>query len=133
MPELSAVNFSGASDSRVSGFADVEAFDLYLSAASVCQLDIDAVYLNAILSGASYLSLRGTGVELEGDLSGASALKAFNYPVSHAHLVLSGASDGNVTVSDKLEVEATGASHVGYRGQPVVVSEVSGSSSIHQE
>jgi hypothetical protein len=133
MPELSAVNFSAASDSRVSGFADVEAFDLYLSGASVCQLDVDAFYLNAVLSGASYLSLRGAGVELDGDLSGASALKAFSYPVSHAHLVLSGASDGKLTVSDKLEVEATGASHVVYRGQPAVVSEVSGSSSVHQE
>jgi hypothetical protein len=133
MPELYAVNFSGASDSRVSGFGAVESFDVFLSGASRLQLDIEADQINTVLSGASYLNLRGAGDILEADVSGASVLKAFNFPVLQADLNVSGASDGNVTVSDHLAVIATGGSHVSYRGEPTVDSDVSGSSSVHHD
>lgn len=133
MPELYAINFSGASDSRVHGFDDAGHFDVYLSGASVCQLDVVSAHVKAVLSGASYLSIRGDGEMLDADLSGASALKAFGFPVSRADVLVSGASDGDVTVTDHLEVVATGGSHVAYRGQPTVVSEVSGSSSVHPD
>jgi hypothetical protein len=133
MPELYAVNFSGASDARVSGFGPTQALDVYLSGASKLQLDIEAEEINTVLSGASYLNLRGSGDILEADLSGASVLKAFSFPVSQADLNISGASDGNVTVTNHLAVVATGGSHVSYRGQPTVDSDVSGSSSVHQD
>lgn len=133
MPELHAVNFSGASDSRVYGFRDTENFDVYLSGASVCQLDVESTRVNAVISGASYLNLRGDGQQLDADLSGASTLKAFGFPVLRADLLFSGASDGNVTVTNHLEVVATGGSHLSYRGEPVLVSEVSGGSSVHRD
>jgi hypothetical protein len=133
MPELYAVNFSCASESRVSGFRGMDRFDVYLSGASVCQLDVESSHVSAVLSGASYLNLRGTGEELEADISGSSAFKAFGFPVLRADLVFSGASDGKVTVSDHLDVVATGASHLVYRGEPTVVSEISDSSSIHHD
>jgi hypothetical protein len=133
MPELYAVNFSGASESRVYGFADADEFDVHLSGASVCQLDVESLQLNAVLSGASYLNLRGDGDVLEADLSGASALNAFAFPVATADLLFSGASDGKVTVTEKLEVVATGGSHLVYRGRPVVISDISGSSSVHAD
>jgi hypothetical protein len=130
MPELYAVNFSGASDSRIHGFDTVEAFDVYLSGGSVCQLELEAAKVNVVLSGASYLNIRGIGELLEADLSGASVLKAFNFPVTTADLDFSGASDGNVTVGEHLAVVATGASHITYRGEPAITSDVSGASSV---
>lgn len=133
MPELYAVNFSGGSDSRISGFGPTETFDVYLSGGSVCQLEIETGRLNTVISGASYLNLRGAGEILEADLSGASVIKAFNFPVSQAELSVSGASDGNVTVTNDLKVVATGASHVLYRGEPVVTSDVSGASSVQAD
>lgn len=133
MPELHAVNFSGATDSRINGFDDSETFDVYLSGASVCQLDITSARVNTVLSGASYLSLRGEAQALHADISGASALNAFNFPVTRADVVCSGASDGNLTVTEYLKVVATGASHVVYRGEPTVDSDVSGSSEIERD
>lgn len=130
LPDLYAVNFSGASDSRVRGF-DADDFDVFLSGASVCQLDVASAHLQAVLSGASYLSLRGEADVMEADISGASALKAFNFPVGHADLDLSGASDGEVTVTQTLVVIATGGSHLVYRGNPAIEAEASGGSSIH--
>jgi hypothetical protein len=133
MPELFAINFSGGSDSKVSGFENEGSFDVYLSGGSVCQLDLEAVHVNTVLSGASYVNLRGSGELLEADLSGASVLKAFSFPVTRVNIEVSGASDGDVSVSDHLDVVATGASHVAYRGQPTVTSDLSGASSVHED
>jgi hypothetical protein len=133
MPEIIATNFSGASDSRISGFDSMDAFDLYLSGGSVCQLDVNANSLHVVLSGASYLNARGEGENLKGELSGASTLKAFNFPVLLADVRASGASDGNVTVSDKLKAVASGASVVRYHGNPSVTADVSGSSIVRQD
>jgi hypothetical protein len=133
MPDLRAVTFSGGSESTVYGFSGEEVFDVHLSGGSVCQLDVAAHRLHAVLSGASYLKARGDAEVLDADVSGASALKAYSLPVTQADLLLSGASDGEVTVSDVLRVTATGASHLVYRGNPTLHSDVSGASSVHQE
>lgn len=133
MPELYAVNFSGASESRVYGFGEQAAFSVSLSGASVCQVDLSAMKVNVILSGASYLNIHGEAEALEADVSGASVLRAFNFPVVRADLHFSGASDGDVAVSDALTVSASGGSRVVYRGEPSVTSEVSGGSSVARD
>jgi hypothetical protein len=133
MPSLISINFSGASNSKVSGFRDLDALNVYLSGASVCQLDADTKNLDVLVSGASYLNLHGAGEDLKAELSGASVLKAFNFPVIKADLNASGASDGNITVSDQLNVVASGASTVLYRGNPSLHSNVSGASSVRAD
>lgn len=132
MPALSAVNFSGASDSRIRGF-ESEQIDLYLSGASVCQVDAIIDRIDLVVSGGSEVLLFGDGVMLLGELSGASSLKAFDYPVREATLELSGASSGRVTVTETLDVTAAGASSVLYRGEPSVVANTSGSSSVTKD
>lgn len=133
MPAITAVNFSGASDSRISGFYDLESFEIYLSGASVSQLDIDAAQLDAVLSGASYLNIRGEGEMMDAKLSGASTLKAFHFPVSEADVTASGASDAQLTVSNTLNAAASGASDIRYRGNPSVTADVSGGSTVNQD
>lgn len=133
MPTILSANFSDASDSRISGFEDLETFDLYLSGASVSQLDINTIELDVVLSGASYLNVRGVGENLEADLSGASVLKAFHFPVKEADINASGASDAHVTVDSNLKAIARGASVITYRGNPLVNSNVSGASSVRKD
>lgn len=133
MPSILSANFSGASDSRISGFDDLEAFDLYLSGASVSQLNINAEELDVVLSGASYLTVRGEGEYLEADMSGASVLKAFHFLVTDADINASGASDADVTVDNNLKAIARGASVITYRGNPMVNSDVSGSSAVRKD
>lgn len=132
-PELRAVTFSGASDSKVSGYDIDEPFSVHLSGASVCQLGIDAPEIDVMLSGASYLNLRGEGVTIDADLSGASVLKAFSFSSESATARLAGASSAQVKVSDNLDVKASGASHLVYRGSPSVTSDLSGGSSVSHE
>lgn len=133
MPELVSVNFSGASDSRISGFEDLETLGIYLSGASVSQVDASASNVKVILSGASYLNLRGSGESMQAEATGASIFKAFLFPVTQADINASGASRGSVTVTDQLKATASGASVISYRGSPVVISNVSGASTVRQD
>lgn len=133
MPTIVGANFSGATNSRISGFDELTKFDFYLSGASVSQLDVVAGEFNTVISGASVATLRGSASLLEAEVSGASVLKGFNFPVVTADILATGASHGSLTVADQLHAVASGASSVTYRGNPTVTSDVSGSSSVRQE
>jgi hypothetical protein len=133
MPRLEAVNFSGASVSKIRGFNSDEQLDFYLSGASVSQLDSDFREVNLVVSAASSLYMNGSGDKLTGELSGASSLKAFDYSAKQVVLELSGASDGKVTATDELIVTASGASALLYRGSPTVTANTSGASSVTKD
>jgi Putative auto-transporter adhesin, head GIN domain len=133
MPTLKAVNFSGASVSTITGFESDEALDLYLSGASISQLVAGYREVNLVVSGASNLVMRGLGDELHAEVSGASVLNAFEFPVRQAEVSATGASMGKVTVTDDLDAMASGASSILYRGNPSVSSNISGGSSIQKD
>jgi hypothetical protein len=133
MPTLVAVNFSGASESKISDFDNIESLDVHLSGASVAQVDANIKHLDIVLSGASHLSMFGSGEDMIADVSGASILKNYNFAVNIARVNVSGASGANVTVNTSLKVIANGASDVRFRGNPAVTSQVSGASSVRQD
>lgn len=133
MPRLEGVNFSEASTSTVDGFESDEDLDMYISGASVCQLNAGYREINLSLSGGSNLVLTGLGDEINADISGASVLTAFDYPVREAYVDLSGASNAKVTVTDELTAVAEGASSLIYRGNPSVTSQTSGGSAVIKE
>lgn len=133
MPTLRGVAFSGASRSTVTGFTNLNNLDIHLSGASEGQFTVQAARTNLNLSGASSLRLNGNGTGLSADLSGASLLQAFSYPVGEANLEASGASKASVSVANSLDVDATGASSVRYRGTPAVRQRLSGASSVERE
>ena len=133
LPTLVGADFSDAVNAQISGFTNINQFDLALSGASLAQLDLEVTELNFVLSGASQLRLTGKGEALLGTLTGASLLSAFTYPSSQAKLIVSGASNAKVSVSQALEVNASGASLVLYRGNPQLEVEVSGESIVKQE
>lgn len=130
MPLLRSANFSGASNSTVSGFTLDDSFGLYLSGASVSQLSGEFKKIDLVLSGASVFTLTGAGVELEAELTGASSLNAFNYNVDDADVEASGASQAKVYVNNVLKAGANGASVISYRGNPTVTSTTSGGSAV---
>ena len=133
MPELKGIHFSGGSKSKIRGFESEGSFSCYLSGGSVAQIDAGYRSAHLVISGGSTLRIRGLGDEIAGEISGASELSAFDYPVRSADLNLSGASRARVTVSDELEVTASGASNLVYRGNPVVAKDVSGASSVRRD
>jgi hypothetical protein len=133
MPSLRGVDFSGASVSAVEGFENVRTLDYRLSGASKSVFTGSADRLNLDLSGAAELDLRGNGGILVGELSGASQVFAFDFPVEEVDLGLSGASRARLRVSKLLKVDASGASSVRYQGSPTVDQHLSGGSNVTRE
>jgi hypothetical protein len=130
MPYLEGASLSAASTSKINGFESDEDIDLYVSGASVCQLNAGYREVNLTLSGASSLLMSGLGDEINAEVSGASVLTAFDYPVREASVNISGASSGKVTVTDELTAIASGTSFLVYRGNPSVTSSISENSTV---
>jgi hypothetical protein len=130
MPLVEAVNFSGATNSTVTGFELDDSFRIFLSGASVCQVNGDFQNTSVLLSGASNLTMTGYGNSLNAEVSGASYLQAFHYTVDEADVEASGSSRAKISVSSDLKAEASGASIIYYRGEPTVDMKTSGSSSV---
>ena len=99
--------------------------------ASLVDVEVGRVAeLWATASGASSLTLWGDAGIQHLTLSGASRYDALDLRSRRTDARLSGASQAWVSVTDRLEAEATGASHVRFRGNPWVSAHVSGASSV---
>src|SRR5919202_678199 len=133
MPTLRGVSFSGASQSTIRGFSNLNQLDIELSGASKGDFSVGAARTTVRLSGASVLYVEGESSDLQADLSGASNLNAFNYPAQRADLEASGASKASVSVGSSLVVNASGASVVRYRGNPSVQQRVSGAGKVQPD
>lgn len=133
MPTVKEIDFSGASTSYIQGFNNLDELEIDLSGASKATLSADARFYEIDLSGASELDVEGNGKEMSVDLSGASKLNAFDTLVDKATLYVSGASTSRVNVKETLNIKASGASKIRYRGNPKVSSNLSGSSKVEKD
>jgi hypothetical protein len=131
MPDLRRVKVSGAGDVRISGFSSAGGFEVDLSGASYLGGEITAREVRAEASGASRIRLRGKAEDLRLKVSGASNADLEKFPVDHADIELSGASEAAVALSGTLDIDASGASRLFFGGNPTMGRvELSGASSI---
>lgn len=133
--ELRNVSLSGACKITILDETDLE--KLKLSGASKADITDINDMKEVILSGASRAELEGTGDEVTIDISGASHLEAEKLLVSAVQGSLSGASTIDVTICSRLEVVASGASHITYglvsqMCDPDIQCELSGGSEINE-
>ena len=131
MPDLRALEASGASDLRIGGFSSVKDFEVKLSGASYLEGDISARDVSIEVSGASRVRLQGKAEDLRLDASGASNLDLEDFPVEDADIELSGASEAEVVLRGTLDIKASGASRLYFGGNPTMGRvDLSGASSI---
>ncbi len=134
MPELTGLDVSGASQGTISGFKSSSALTIDLSGASQLSGDIECGDGRFDVSGASELSLRGSAENLIIGASGASRVELSLFPGVDAKVEASGASRVTVNASGRLDVDASGASHVTYLGRPSLGTiDTSGASSVTPE
>jgi hypothetical protein len=67
------------------------------------------------------LDLDGIGRFMDADITGASALRAYDYQVAHCIVEAHGASLARVNVSETLEIKKGIASSVSHRGEAEVI------------
>lgn len=131
MPELTGLELSGASHGAISGFKSTKGLDVQVSGASHLSGDIEAGDARFDISGASHATLTGSGQDVTIDASGASHVDLADFPVADASVEAGGASNVTVNASGRLDVGASGASHVHYVGNPTLGTiDTSGGSSL---
>lgn len=134
MPELTGLELSGASHGSITGFESARDLDVDVSGASMLRGDIEAGDARFDVSGASQVTLGGSAGDVAIGASGASQVDLSAFSVDDADVEASGASKVTVNASGKLDVDASGASHVYYLGSPTLGRvETSGASSVNRK
>ncbi|MEL7562874.1 head GIN domain-containing protein [Dehalogenimonas sp. 4OHTPN] len=140
MPDLKALEVSGASEASVSGFNFNHDLDLKVSGASSITVEnvksgnvnIEASGASRVkgslecgdarlnVSGASNADLSGLGRNLDVTASGASHITLRDFSGAEVKVNFSGASSGTVNASGRLDVQLSGASSLRYFGNPAI-------------
>lgn len=124
---------------RASGATTIQLLDplgadkliINLSGASSLSGNLTGTEVNAIITGASTLNLTGSANKFNLDATGASNMYDFDFVANWLHTNLEGACTASITVNNKLDVWANGASTVYYKGDGVInTQELSGGSQI---
>ncbi|MBA7524403.1 hypothetical protein ES705_16541 [subsurface metagenome] len=106
---------------------------IWLSGASIFNAYLDTESVSADLSGASVVDLAGSSDLLQVSASGASTVRSYAFIVKDLTINLSGASNAYLTVNVKMDVVASGASNLYYKGTAVINSQdLSGGSNIQK-
>jgi hypothetical protein len=131
---INRLQASGASDVKVSGTLKTDNIKLDLSGASDFEGAIEAKSIQVQGSGASDIKISGSADQANIEMSGASDFKGYDFKVDFCKADISGAGDMQITVNKELYAEASGASSIRYKGEPVVKrSSSSGAASIKKK
>jgi hypothetical protein len=153
MPQLHAVELSGASEMVAAGFKSNRGFTCDLSGSSSLEIDIIGEALNFNLSGSSEVTAVVEGSDTTIKLSGSSDIKLIGKTKSlkidangaskgifkdmltgNVTAELSGSSDIYVNMNGTLNIHASGASILYYTGNVTLGEiELSGASSVKEE
>jgi hypothetical protein len=135
MPALRLADFSGASQSNITGFDGDNDFEIRLSGASKSEVALQSPRqrVKLDLSGASRLQLSGQTELVRAELSGASVWRGYDLVSTKAEVEASGASEVQVNAVEALKVNASGASRISYRGNPQLNVSLSGSSTVTRD
>lgn len=128
---ITKLHASGASDVHIQGKLKLNTFKLELDGASDFNGELEVENLDIHQSGASDITIKGKAVNAKIEASGASDIKGYDLSVDYLDLDVSGASDTKITANKEMNVKASGASDIRYKGNAVIKQyDVSGASSL---
>lgn len=125
MRELNSMDISGGVKVIGKSAFRTDALKLDMSGASNVKLDINTKELKADMSGASKIELAGKADEVDMNMSGASKVEAADLQAKNVKVEASGASKVKVHATESLDIDASGATSVYYKGSPRITAETS--------
>lgn len=128
--ELNKIDISGGVKVVGNSTFKTNTMVLDLSGASKVALTVEAKQLKADMSGASKVELKGKAEELKMEMSGASNVDASELIAKDVKIGASGASKVKVHADNTLDINASGASAVQYKGKPSITSDTSAAARI---
>jgi hypothetical protein len=118
LPALRFLAATGASRVTMERIRTSDALTLEISGASSVRGELSADETRIHLTGASRAELRGMTADIDLTAAGASQARLVDLEAQTAKVRLSGVSVATVWVREHLDVEASGASRLEYRGSP---------------
>lgn len=95
------------------------------------EIDVNTIFID--LKGDSEADIFGTATQLDGDLSGDSKLKDYDLSVNDLNLKLSGDSTAFLSVTNTIDIDASGDSELNYRGDAEIIRQrLTGDSKINK-
>lgn len=116
MPELTELNFSGASKCKLNMNVPGKKFEANLSGSSYIEGSLTSGDIEINLSGSSKVNLNGKGNDLDLQASGSSSMKMKNFSVKNADVQMSGSSSAELNLNGKLNTMQSGSSKIVYYG-----------------
>jgi hypothetical protein len=92
--------------------------------------DVDAISLDAILTGSGEIELWGICDEGDLNIAGSGVIKAFHLEQDICDANISGSGDMYVFVYDILDASISGSGNIFYKGNPRISTRITGSGSI---
>jgi hypothetical protein len=130
-PDFKRFKASGAcdifSENKVSGSEKIE---IDLSGASDVKMELKAPKVNAEVSGAGTIELKGETRDFDVRGSGSADVRCFDLMAENVNVKISGAGDADVFASVKLDVRVSGAGSVKYKGGASVNQSITGAGSV---
>ena len=117
---ISNFEVSGASKLSLESKLIASEARIRLSGASEFKGELDLGRLELDADGASHINLFGNTAMLKASLSGASTLADYDFTVGKLDIRLGGASEAYLSVTESIDVEASGASRLNYKGEAMV-------------
>ncbi|SHI89299.1 head GIN domain-containing protein [Pseudozobellia thermophila] len=114
--DISEIDLSGAASLTLETPWDTDRARIELSGASDLNGEIIADYLDIDMHGASEGDIYGEVKSVHAKLSGSSDLRDYDMQVERLNIDLSGASEAFLTATESIDVEASGASTLNYKG-----------------
>ena len=106
---------------EIAGSADVE-----LGGLDLPQLELE-------IEGAGEVAASGTADRLAATIQGAGDAELSDLAVRTATVVVQGAGEAHLNVSERLDVKVQGAADVIYRGHPTVTEDIDGAGEVRRE
>lgn len=129
--ELTKVSGDGAVNFQFQNELTGQNLDIDLSGSSNFTGTLNLEQLNISLSGASNLLLSGHSDNCRIDASGSSLVKDYSFETNQFTADLDGASELHLTVNERMDITASGASMIYYKGNAQINSQnLSGASQI---
>jgi len=114
MKDVNYLSTSSAGD--IIGETPIRTDELKLNASSAGDINIEID-----ISSSGDVTLSGEAGMLEGDLSSAGDLNAYNLKVKEADLSVSSAGDADIYVTERIKARASSAGDINYKGNPKYV------------
>jgi hypothetical protein len=129
--DISKFDLSGASSVTLENQWNTTDGHLGLSGASNFQGEVSSETLRLYMAGASSLDLYGNVTTLNANMSGSSDIRDYDLSIDRLNLDMTGASEAFMSVSESIDIKASGASVLNYKGNAVIErKQLSGASEV---